>query len=227
MREENNDNNQNLKNNINNKINNNLIKNSNFYKNYKTKPSKINPEIEYIINHSSKFNNFNINFLPNFFPFNSFYSFDNYDYNLLLNDNLKPNYNYMSSQNSLNCNDNFKTDNSIDKYQESNSMSYLSTTSEGEQGINNNNKFFYHTIPEEKKLNKKCKNKNENLSESIAYGIKEISDYFNSNKNESNVISFACYYFCDINMNEEEEFFLGVNIRKIIKEYEKKIAPKK
>ena len=66
-------------------------------------------------------------------------------------------------------NENNKIENSIDFYHESNSMSHLSTTSEGEQGINSNynNYIFYQSFSEDK--NKKNKNnyKNENLYESI------------------------------------------------------------
>ena len=100
-------------------------------------------------------------------------------------------------------------------------MSHLSTTSEGDQGINNNynNYFFYQSNQERIKNNKK--NKNKDLYESIKIGIKDISNCFNSYENESNVISFACYYFCDIHMNEEKEFFLGVKIQQLVDDYEK------
>lgn len=95
-------------------------------------------------------------------------------------------------------------------------MSHLSTTSEGEQGINTNfnNYFFYHSFPENKKIMKKDSNKNEKFYDSIKKGIKDISDCLNYNKN--NNMSLACYYFCDININKEDESFLAVKIQKLI-----------
>ncbi len=98
-------------------------------------------------------------------------------------------------------------------------MSHLSTTSEGDQGNNYNNIYFYQYNEEKMKNNKK--NKNKDLYESIKTGIKDISDCFNSNQNENNVISFACYYYCDIHMNNENEFFLGVKIQQLIDDYKK------
>lgn len=110
-----------------------------------------------------------------------------------------------------------KKENSFDLYQESNSMSHLSTTSEGEQGINSNynNYLFYKTFPQEKIIKKhKVNNKNENLYESIKKGIKEISDLYNNNKN--NIISISCYYFCNINMEEEDKSYLEKKIQQFI-----------
>ena len=95
-------------------------------------------------------------------------------------------------------------------------MSHLSTTSEGEQCINNN---LY--LLQSNQNNKRGYNKKLNLNESIQMGIQDISDCFNSYKNESNVISFACYYYCDIYLDKEKEFFLGVRIQQLIDDYQK------
>ena len=211
-------------NNINININKNHLTKNNFHKNYNTKTSRLNPEIKYIINHTSKFNNFNLNYFPPFYPLNPIYPLIDFDSNIKINNNsiqCNKYNNYVHPKNTKKYSDSIKTDTSLDKYQETNSMSYLSTTSEGDQGINNNINnlyFLYPSKPEEKKTNKK---KDENIYESITNGIRDISNCFNSNKNESNVISFACYYFCDINMNEEKEFFLCVKMKKMIDEYEK------
>lgn len=97
-------------------------------------------------------------------------------------------------------------------------MSHLSTTSDGE-----NNFYFYQPHSEEKKICKK--NKNKNLHESIKKGIKDITDNFNSN-NLDNVMSLACYYYCDINMNEQQEFFLGTKIQNLVNGYKKNVNKK-
>ena len=140
-----------------------------------------------------------------------------------LQNNIISNNKEKNQKNKKKYSDSFKNENSLDLYQESNSMSHLSTTSEGDQGINNNfnNFYFFQSNQESKKTNKN--NKNKNLHESIIMGIKDISDCFNSNKNESNVISFSCYYFCDIHMNNEKEFFLDVKIKQLIDDYKKNI----
>ena len=114
-------------------------------------------------------------------------------------------------------NDNFAAE---DLYQETNSNSHLSTTSEGEQGINANynNYFIYQSFNEDEKINKKNKidndKNNKNIYELIKKGIKDISDSINSNK--INPVSFACYYFCNINLNEEDEFFITSRIEEMI-----------
>ena len=120
-----------------------------------------------------------------------------------------------------------KKENSIDLYQESNSMSHLSTTSKGEQAINTNynSYFFYESFTEEKKINKnKYNNKNGKLYESIKKGINEISDLYNNNKN--NVISISCYYFCNINMDEKENQCFEDKIQKFINNYKNVIKKK-
>ena len=98
-------------------------------------------------------------------------------------------------------------ENSSDIYPESNSLSHLSTTSEGET-----NYYFYSSKLEEKKIDKL--NKNKNIYESITKGIKDIWDNFIPN-NIPNIISFACYYYCDIHMDEQIEFFLGAKIKNL------------
>ena len=57
--------------------------------------------------------------------------------------NNKYNNNYINQKNRKKYNDSFKNKNSLDLYQESNSMSHLSTTSEGDQAINNNFNNYY------------------------------------------------------------------------------------
>ena len=112
----------------------------------------------------------------------------------------------------------------MDLYQETNSMSHLSTASEGEQGINSNynNYYFYKFFSEEQKTNKKKdinknENKKENIYESIKKGIKDISDLLNTNKNYA--VSLSCYYYCDINMDEEDELYLKSKIQQCINNY--------
>ena len=112
-------------------------------------------------------------------------------------------------------------------------MSHLSTTSEGEQVINANYNNYYicRSFPENENINKNNKyeienkniniNKKRNIYESLIIGIKDISDCINSNK--TNMISFDCYYFCNINMNEEEKIFIDNNKKKIIDDYKKNI----
>ena len=169
-----------------------------------------------------KYNYFNYNtnkynFYSPFCPLGSIYNMSGIQNNIISNNKEK------NQKNKKKYSDSFKNENSLDLYQESNSMSHLSTTSEGDQGINNNfnNFYFFQSNQESKKANKN--NKNKNLHESIIMGIKDISDCFNSNKNESNVISFSCYYFCDIHMNNEKEFFLDVKIKQLIDDYKKNI----
>ena len=114
-------------------------------------------------------------------------------------------------------------ENSKDIHQENNSMSHLSTTSEGEPGINinYNNYFFCQTFPKDTIIKKnKKENKKRDLYETITIGIKDISDCINSNN--INIKSFECYYFCDINMNEEEDFIFVNKIKDIIKNEKEK-----
>ena len=102
-------------------------------------------------------------------------------------------------------------DNSKDFYQES--ISHLSTTSGGDYNnynkVNNDNYYFCKNFTVENQ-----NNKNQNLFESIKKGIKDIQNYFNSNHNNS--ISLACYYYCNINMNEQQKNDLEKKIQKFI-----------
>ena len=109
-------------------------------------------------------------------------------------------------------------------------MSHLSTASEGEQGINSNhnNYYFYKSFSEEQKINKKNnidKNNNENIYDSLKKGIKDIYDCQNSNKNY--IISLSCYYYCDINMDEEDEIYLNNKIQQFVNNYKKKSKKEK
>ena len=111
-------------------------------------------------------------------------------------------------------------------------MSRLSTASEGEQGINSNynNYYFYKSFSEEQKTNKKKdinknENKKENIYESIKKGIKDISDLLNTNKNYA--VSLSCYYYCDINMDEEDELYLKSKIQQCVNSYNKKTKKEK
>ena len=106
-------------------------------------------------------------------------------------------------------------------------MSHLSTASEGEQGINSNynNFYLYKSFSEEQKINKrininKKESKNINLNDSIKKGIKDISDLLNSNKNYA--ISLSCFYFCDINIDEEDELYLNNKIQQFVNDHSKK-----
>ena len=149
-----------------------------------------------------------------YYPFGPIYTFGLFNNNIILNN--------IEKQNTIQY-DNIKTEKSKDIYQETNSMSHLSTTSEGEPAIsvNYNNYYIYQSFPEKGTINKKNKNENKNkkrdLCESITIGIKDISDCINSNK--TNIISFDCYYFCEINMNEEEEYFFIDKIKNVINDY--------
>lgn len=99
-------------------------------------------------------------------------------------------------------------------------MSHLSTTSEGEQGINSNynNYIFYQSFSEYKNKNN---HKNENLYESIKKGINDISYFYNHNKN--NEILPSCYYFCDVKIDDEEKYYLTNKIQQFINNYKKLI----
>ena len=121
---------------------------------------------------------------------------------------------------------NIKPEKNVDLYQETNSMSHLSTASEGEQGINSNynNYFFYKSFSEEQKTIKKNdvnknKNKKENIYDSMKKGVKDISDLLNNNKNYA--VSLSCYYYCDINMDEEDESYLKSKIQQYVNNYKK------
>jgi hypothetical protein len=93
----------------------------------------------------------------------------------------------------------------------------LSTTSDGEHNIininntNNNNSII--TINKEEKKEKKL-----NLEESIKKGIKDISNFYNSNISETCPLSLACYYYCNLNLSANEEFYLNLKLDEFINE---------
>ena len=101
--------------------------------------------------------------------------------------------------------------NKDNKNQESNSGSQLSSTSDGEPNIINNN--FKNKTKKEKKLN---------LEECIKKGIKDISDQFNSDPFQQCPLTLACLYHCDLILSEEEESSLKYEINDIIKDYKNK-----
>ena len=90
----------------------------------------------------------------------------------------------------------------------------MSTTSDGEHNIiniNNNNSII--TINKEEKKEKKL-----NLEESIKKGIKDISNFYNSNISETCPLSLACYYYCNLNLSANEEFYLNLKLDEFINE---------
>ena len=188
--------------------------------------SKINPEIKYIIENTTKYKYFQINTnkynncAQPYFPYGAIFPISIYN----SNSNI---YNGMEEQNKNKCNkDNIKLEKNIDLYQETNSMSHLSTASEGEQGINSNynNYYFYKSFSEEQKTNKKInlnknENENKNIYDSIKNGIMDISNYLNSNKN--NAISLSCFYHCDFNMDEEDKLYLNNKIQNFVNDSKK------
>ena len=107
--------------------------------------------------------------------------------------------------------------NKKEKYQESNSVSQISTASEGEHNIiNNNNIYNYNSIMPINKGEKK--EEKINLKESIKKGIENINQFYNSNRAETCPLSLACYYHCNIALNANEEFYLNMKLNEFIKE---------
>ena len=134
---------------------------------------------------------------------------------------LFPKYNYNRRQKNNNKNfnkfdkkteNNLKKDISYELYQES--SSHLSTTSEGGEHSPNNNQ---NNQSPQKDLSGKEKTKEKNIKkdekneiELIKKAFKDISDFFNSN--QSNLIPLSCYYYCNINMNEQREYNLKAQL---------------
>ena len=93
----------------------------------------------------------------------------------------------------------------------------MSTTSDGEHNIininntNNNNSII--TINKEEKKEKKL-----NLEELRKKGIKDISNFYNSNISETCPLSLACYYYCNLNLSANEEFYLNLKLDEFINE---------
>jgi hypothetical protein len=122
-------------------------------------------------------------------------------------------------KNNRKINDNYKKDsNSFELNQES--TSHLSTASEGGEYYINNNNNNNPSSSQQNLLGKvEINNKNDEKTEieSIKKAFKDISNYFNCN--QCNFIPFACYYYCDINMNEQREKNLYAQIQQLAKIY--------
>ena len=143
-----------------------------------------------IINNSSKNNK--IKNKPNKFNnFIFFYPLRNINSNAIYNNNIIKRENKKTKNKKLNkYNINFKADN-LD------TISHLSTTSGGD--YNNYNKINYKDFKEENK----SKKNNENLFKSIKKGINDMKNCINSNPDNS--IPLSCYYYCNLNMNEQQK----------------------
>ena len=99
-----------------------------------------------------------------------------------------------------------------DKSQESNSSSLLSTTSDGEQINNNIN--IYKNSGEENIIKE-----NKNLYDGIKKSIKDIGNYYNSIDCLGDFPNLACLYYCDIETNNNDEFFINLEIKNLIDDY--------
>ena len=112
-----------------------------------------------------------------------------------------------------------------EKNQESNSVSQLSTTSDGELNIINNNNtnniFNYNSMMPTNKEEKK--EEKLNLRESIKKGIKDISNFYNSNNSEACPLSLASYYHCNLTLSANEEFYLNMKMNEFIKDSKERI----
>ena len=113
--------------------------------------------------------------------------------------------------------------NKKEKNQESNSVSQLSTTSDGEHNIinnntnsNNNNIYYYNSFMPKNKDEKK--DEKLNLRESIKKGINDISNFYNSNNSDSCPLSLASYYHCNLTLSANEEFYLNLKLNEFIKD---------
>ena len=122
----------------------------------------------------------------------------------------------------------YKQFNKKEKNQESNSVSQLSTTSDGEHNIinnntnvNNNNIYNYNSIMPISKDEKK--DEKLNLRESIKKGIKDISNFYNSNNSEGCPLSLASYYHCNLTLSANEEFYLNMKLNEFIKDSKERI----
>ena len=112
----------------------------------------------------------------------------------------------------------FQQFNKKEKYQENNSFSQISTTSDGEHNIFNNTNNNKSIIPINKDEKKEKKEKKLSLEDSIKKGIKDISNFYNSNIPETCPLSLACYYHCNLNLSANEEFYLNLKLDEFIKE---------
>lgn len=120
--------------------------------------------------------------------------------------------------------------NKKEKNQESNSVSQLSTTSDGEHNMINNNansnynniyNYNYNSIIPINKDEKK--EEKLNLRESLEKGIKDIANFYNSNNSDTCPLSLASYYYCNLTLSANEEFYLNLKMNEFIKDSEERI----
>ena len=62
-----------------------------------------------------------------------------------------------------------------------------------------------------------------NLKESIEEGIKDIAIFYNSNNSETCLLSLASYYYCNLTLSGNEEFYLNLKMNEFIKDSEQRI----
>ena len=98
---------------------------------------------------------------------------------------------------------------------ESNSLSQLSTTSDGEHNIIN------HQILNK---NKEKKKEDDTLEDSIKKGLREISDKYNSNLYTNTQFSLASLYYCNLDLDENDLNNLKNKFEILKKEKKKKIG---
>ena len=158
----------------------------------------------YIYNDFCKFN-----CSPLFFMI-PFYSSREFDSNIFVNMQMQYN-NYLQNSNKKYVNNfNIKNDCILDKNLESNSSSHLSTTSDGDQ------------VSNIKEINEGKNNKeNNNLKETIKKGFRDIKEYYNSIESLGDLANLSCFYYCDIETNEDENFFIDMEIKKVVENYKK------
>ena len=173
----------------------------------------------YYLNNNDNFCKFNCS--PYLFFLMPFYSTREFDNNLLFN-NMQMTYNKCIQYNNIMYNNNLDNDSSIDKYQESNSSSHLSTTSDGGQLTSSGN-FNQKIFNDEKKMNRDMKN----LDESIKTGIKAIEDYYDSIESLGDVANLACFYYCYIDSNPDNNFFIKMEVQKLADNYNNMIGNNK
>ena len=140
-------------------------------------------------------------------------------------DNFSKNYNYFNTHKYLQKPINFKYEQNkndymynVDKYPENNTLSQMSTTSDGDHNLINNNANNTNNSPITKNQNDK-KEKRINLEESIKRGIKDISNSLNFNHLEKSPLTLACYYYCELYLSGNEEYYLDKEINNIAKGY--------
>ena len=127
---------------------------------------------------------------------------------------IQINYNnYINKLNNINKIKNDKLYNSIDKIQDSNSSSRLSTTSEDGDQFNSNTYFG-----QEKKISKDDKN----INELIEKTLKDMKDYYNSIGSLGTVANLACFYYCNLE-EEDNKYFANCEITKLCENYYKNI----